>query len=55
MIRMQEDAIKDKKIELLCKLDLSGDGTLDEKTLKEIMDIKDAVKKKKEVGVDKKN
>lgn len=54
MIRMQEDAIKDKKIELLCKLDLSGDGTLDEKTLKEIMDIKDAVKKRKEVDLDKK-
>lgn len=35
----------------MCKLEQSGDLTLDEQTLKEIMKIKDAVEKKREYGI----
>lgn len=41
----------EEKQEILCKLEQSGNLTLDEQTLKEIMDIKDAVEKKQEYGM----
>lgn len=51
LVRFTEDASMEEKKEILCKLEQSGDITLDEQTLKEIMDIKDAVEKKREYGL----
>ena len=45
LVRFTEDASMEEKQEILCKLEHSGDLTLDEQTLKEIMKIKDAVEK----------
>lgn len=50
-VRFTEDASMEEKQEILCKLEQSGDLTLDEQTLKEIMKIKDAVEKKREYGI----
>ena len=51
LVRFTEDASMEEKQEILCKLEQSGDLTLDEQTLKEIMKIKDAVEKKREYGI----
>ena len=51
LVRFTEDASMEEKQEILCKLEQSGNLTLDEQTLKEIMDIKDAVEKKQEYGM----
>lgn len=46
-----KNASMEEKQEILCKLEHSGDLTLDEQTLKEIMKIKDAVEKKRKYGM----
>lgn len=51
LVRFTEDASMEEKQEILCKLEHSGDLTLDEQTLKEIMKIKDAVEKKRKYGM----
>lgn len=44
-IRMNDNNLSDIKTDILCKLDDAEKSGLDEKTLKEIMDIKDVVNK----------
>lgn len=51
LVRFTEDASMEEKQEILCKLEQSGNLTLDEQTLKEIMEIKDAIEKKREYGM----
>ena len=48
---MQGDVSIKEKQEILCKLEQTGDLSLDEKTLKEIMDLKDGIEKKRELGI----
>lgn len=51
LVRMQGDVSIKEKQEILCKLEQTGDLSLDEKTLKEIMDLKDGIEKKRELGI----
>lgn len=51
LVRMQGDASVKEKQEILCKLEQTGDLSLDEKTLKEIMDLKDGIEKKRKFGM----
>lgn len=51
LVRFTEDASMEEKKEILCKLEQTGDLSLDEHTLKEIMDIKNAVEAKRKFGL----
>ena len=51
LVRMQGDVSIKEKQEILCKLEQTGDLSLDVKTLKEIMDLKDGIEKKRELGI----
>ena len=51
LVRMQGDVSVEEKQKLLCKLEESGDMSLDEKTLKELIELKDGIEKKRKAGL----
>lgn len=50
MVRFQEDSMKRQKNNILCQIE-NPEFKLDEETLKELLDIKDAINKKRKYGL----
>lgn len=50
MVRFQEDSMSERKNKILCELEIP-EFKLDEKTLKELIDIKDAMEERKRQGL----